>query len=195
MEKKGRPYFRRRSFFINSGLQGRFTAGFTLAVFLGLAVNLLVSYFLIDRVLNEELYKIHIKIRTTSEVAVPILLKLSALTVPSILAVSAAVGFFLTRRIELPLQQFRVLMHDRSRGDFSTDLSENMPGELPAAFNSMSRSLEAAFRSLKKSASSLDKESRRLTGPEAARAEIKDALEAITEARERVSLVISKFKV
>lgn len=195
MEKKGRPYFRRRSFFINRGLQGRFTAGFTLAVFLGLAVNLLVSYFLIDRVLNEELYKIHIKIRTTSEVAVPILLKLSALTVPSILAVSAAVGFFLTRRIELPLQQFRVLMHDRSRGDFSTDLSENMPGELPAAFNSMSHSLEAAFRSLKKSASSLDKESRRLTGPEAARAEIKDALEAITEARERVSLIISKFKV
>ncbi len=195
MGKNGRPIFRRRSFFINRKLQGRFIAGFTLAVFLGLAVNLLVSYFLIDRVLNEELYKIHIKIRTTSEIAVPILLKLSALTIPSILAVSAAVGFFLTRRIELPLQQFRALVHDRSRGDFSKDLSKNMPGELPEAFNSMSRSLEAAFSSLKKSASSLDKESRRLMRPEAARAEIKDALEAITEARERVSLVISKFKV
>jgi methyl-accepting chemotaxis protein len=195
MEAKGRVVFRRRKFFINRGLQGKFIAGFSLAVFLGLAANLLVSYFLIDRELNEELYKIHIRIRATSEIAVPILLKLSAITIPSILAVSAVIGFFLTRRIELPLQQFRDAIQDRSRGDFSKDLSKNMPGELPAAFNNMSRSLGAAFSSLKKSASILDKESGRLGKPQAARAEIESALEAITEAREGISLVISKFKV
>ena len=195
MGRKSRPGFRRRNFFINKRLQGKFIAGFSLTVFLGLAANLLASYFLIDRELNEELYKIHIKIGTTSDIAVPILLKLSAITIPSILAVSALIGFLLTRRIELPLQQFRGVIQSRSRGDFSKGLSKNMPGELPAAFNGMSRSLEAVFGSLKKSASILDKESQRLGKPEAARAEIESALEAITEARENISLEISKFKV
>jgi hypothetical protein len=59
----------------------------------------------------------------------------------------------------------------------------------------MSRCLEAVFGSLKKSASILDKESQRLAKPEAARAELKSALEAITEARKSISLEISKFKV
>ena len=195
MGRKSRPGFRRRNFFINKRLQGKFIAGFSLTVFLGLAANLLVSYFLIDRELNEELYKIHIKIRTTSEIAVPILLKLSAVTIPAILAASAVIGFFLTRRIEMPLLQFKDVIQSRSRGDFSKDLSKNMPGELPAAFNGMSRSLEAVFSSLKKSASILDKESGRLAKPEAARAELKNALEAITEARKSISLEISKFKV
>ena len=195
MKRIGQPAFRRRKFFINRKLQSRFIAGFTLAVLLGLTANLLVSYFLIDRELNEELYKIHIKIRTTSEIAVPILLKLSAVTIPAILAASAVIGFFLTRRIEMPLLQFKDVIQSRSRGDFSKDLSKNMPGELPAAFNGMSRSLEAVFSSLKKSASILDKESVRLGKPEAARAEIESALEAITEARKSISLEISKFKV
>lgn len=195
MDRKERPRFRRRNYFIKKGLQSRFIAGFSLAVFLGLLANLLVSYFLIDRELTQELYKIHIKIRTTSEIAVPILLKLSAVTIPSILIVSAVIGFFLTRRIELPLLKFRDAIQTRSRGDFSRDLSKNMPGELSTAFNNMSRSLEAVFYSVKKSASSLDKESERLAKPEAAREELKSALEAITEARGQISLDISKFKV
>lgn len=195
MEQTDRPKFRRRNYLVKKGLQSKFIAAFSLAVFLGLLANLLVSYFLIDRELTQELYKIHIKIRTTSEIAVPILLKLSAVTIPSILIASAVIGFILTRRIELPLLQFRDVIQSRSRGDFSKDLSKNMPGELPAAFNSMSRSLEAVFNSLKKSAASLDKESERLTRPEAARAEMKSALEAITEARGQISQTISKLKV
>ena len=188
-------YSRRRKFFIKKGLQGRFVAGFTLAVFLGLLANLLVSYFLIDRELNEELYKIHIKIRTTSEIAVPILVKLGAVTVPSILLASAAIGFFLTRRIELPLLQFRDAIRSRARCDFSKDLSKKTPLDMASAFNGMSRSLEAVFISFKKSAILLDKESQRLTKPEAARDELKSARKAITMARESISLEISKFKV
>lgn len=190
-----RPTFRRRNYFIKKGLQSRFIAGFSLAVFLGLFLNILVAYFLIDRELAQELYKIHIKIRTTSEIAVPVLLKLSAVTIPSILAALAAVGFFLTRRIELPLLRFKDAIQTRSRGDFSEDLSINMPGELPAAFDNMSRSLEAVLNSVKKSARLLDKESDRLARTEAAGGDFKTALEAITEARKKISLDISKLKV
>ncbi|MCC6502208.1 MAG: hypothetical protein IT362_03600 [Deltaproteobacteria bacterium] len=188
-------YSRRRKFFIKKSLQGRFIAGFTLAVFLGLLANLLVSYFLIDRGLDEELYKIHLKIRTTSGIAVPILVKLGAVTVPSILIVSGAIGFFLTRSIELPLIQFRDAIQSRARGDFSTDLPKNMPPELATAFDNMSRSLGAVFVSFKKYAILFDKESQRLTKPQAAGDELKRALEAITMARESISLEISKFKV
>jgi len=193
MEQKRTPVFRRK-FFINKKLQGKFIAGFTLAVFLGLVANLLVSYFLIDRELNEELYKIHIKIRTTSDIAVPILAGLGAVMVPSILAVSAATGFFLTRRVELPLLDFRDAIRKRAQGDLSQDLSEDMPPELAPAFAAMSSSMEAVFVSLKESATILDKESQRLAGQHTT-GEIRRTLDAITMARERASLEISKLKV
>lgn len=193
MEQKRTPVFRRK-FFINKKLQGKFIAGFTLAVFLGLIANLLVSYFLIDRELTEELYKIHIKIRTTSDIAVPILSALGAVMVPSILAISAATGFFLTRRVELPLLQFRDAIRKRAAGDLSQDLSEDLPPELAPAFAGMSSSLEAVFVSLKKSAIILDKESQWLARAQTP-GELRRTLDAITMARERASLEISKLKV
>jgi len=71
MDSAVQSRFRRRNYLINRRLQSRFIAGFSAAVLLGFLANLLVAYFLIDRELSQELYKIHIKIRTTSEIAVP----------------------------------------------------------------------------------------------------------------------------
>jgi len=86
------PKYRRRSFFIKKRLQGRFIAGFSIAVFLGYFLNLLLVYFLIDRELTSELYRIHLRIRTTSEIAVPILWKLSLIIIPLIIVISAVLG-------------------------------------------------------------------------------------------------------
>ncbi len=94
------PRFRRRHFFTDKALQSRFILGFSLAVFFGILINLLVVYFLIDRELAAELYKIHLKVRTTSEIALPILWRLGAVTIPLILIVAAVIGRYLTRRVE-----------------------------------------------------------------------------------------------
>ena len=42
-----------------------------------------------------ELYRIHLRIRTTSEIAVPILWKLSLIIIPLIIVISAVLGYVL----------------------------------------------------------------------------------------------------
>lgn len=187
--------FRRKNYFVNKRLQSGFVAGFSAVVFLGFLANLVLAYFLIDRELTQELYKIHIRIGTTSEIAVPILMKLSAVTVFTVLAVSGITGYFLTRRIELPLIELRDAVRGATGGDLTRRLSRKMTGELPAVFNTMFRSLEAVFGLVKKSGQALERESGRLEGPGLSVTELAGALEAVTEARRKISQEISKLKV
>lgn len=194
----GHTKFRRRHFFIKKDLQARFVLGFSLAVFLGFILNLLLVYFLIDRELAGELYKIHIKIRTTSEIAAPILWKLSAIIIPSILVVSAAVGYFLTRRIELPLLTFIEAARKTGKGDFTQNLPKELPTELPEVFNKMGRSLENIFRPIKKSAATVDEKFNtlyRLKAEKASRAELLYALNELAQARKNITNQFSKLKV
>lgn len=196
MNKAPAPAYKRRNYFINKGLQSRFIAGFTLAVFLGFVVNLLFVYFLIDRELTSELYKIHIKIRTTSEIAAPILWKLGAITIPSILIISALVGYYLTRGIELPLLNFKSVVNKTGQGDLTQSLPGDLPGELPEAFNAMTGSLEEKFRSLKKSADSLHEKFLMIDrqGP-LSKKDLAGALEDISRARKNAWEQFSRFKV
>lgn len=191
--------YSRRTYLINKGLQTKFIVGFSSAVFLGFVLNMLVVYFLIDRELTGELYKIHLTIRTTSDIAVPIILKLGAVTVPSVVIVSAFIGYLLTRRIEIPLKTFREAVKKAAAGDFTARLSANLPTALPEGFNRMSDSLSGSFSSLKNSFSELEGLARRLgataDGGLASRAEIKDALKGIAGAREETALVLTRFKV
>lgn len=192
--------FRRRTYFIKKGLQTRFALGFSLAVFLGLALNMLLVYFLIDRELSEELYKIHIKIRTTSEIAVPVLWKLGAITVPAILIVSALVGYYLTRRIEMPLLTFKEAVRKTAQGDFTPNLSKDIQTELPEVFNKMERSLGSAFGSLRKSADVLSERFDRFKDlmhqkARPSKEELAHALHDIAGSREDISREVSRFRV
>lgn len=191
--------YSRRTYLINKGLQTKFIIGFSSAVFLGFVFNMIVVYFLIDRELTGELYKIHLTIRTTSDIAVPIILKLGAITVPSILIVSAFIGYLLTQRIELPLLTLREALKKTAGRDFTARLPVELPTALPEGFNRMSGSLGASFSYLKSSFSELDRCFKRLdplSGRELpSRAEIKDALKGIAGARERMNLGLSRFKV
>ncbi|MBZ0221295.1 MAG: methyl-accepting chemotaxis protein [Candidatus Methylomirabilis sp.] len=187
--------WRRRNYFVDKKLQSRFAAVFAGTVLLGLAANLLAAYFLIDRELGQGLYKIHIKIRTTSEIAVPVLLKLGAVTVSAVLAVSAVIGYFVLRRIELPLLELREAVKGVSRGDLTRRVSNDMPGGLADAFNAMTVSLASLFGSLKKSGQALERESRGLEGPARDAKELAAALKGIARERKSISHEISKMKV
>lgn len=190
--------YARRTYLINKRLQTRFIAGFSAAVFLGYIFNLFVVYFLIDRELTWELYKIHLTIRTTSDIAVPIILKLGAVTVPSILTLSAVIGYFLTRRIEIPLLTFKNAVREAAEGDFRTRLPGETPTALPEGFNAMNGSIGASFASIRDSAAGIERAYAAL-GPHAApvtsKAATRDALKEIAEAREKMSRGLSRFKV
>ncbi|MFQ5735612.1 MAG: hypothetical protein ACE5GY_01970 [Thermodesulfobacteriota bacterium] len=191
--------YRRRKFFIKRGLQGRFVIGFSSAVLIGLLLNMLLVYFLIDRELASELYTIHLKIRTTSQIAVPVLWKLAAVTVPFILAVSAVVGYFLTRRVEGSLEEVGQTLKKTGHGDFTQRLGGSAGTELSGTFNSAVKSLARKFGALKTSGALLDEGLDRLNGalgrPSPSKKEIESALDRISEARERIGRELSGFKV
>ncbi|MBI1912219.1 MAG: methyl-accepting chemotaxis protein [Deltaproteobacteria bacterium] len=200
MSRNSRPKYRRRNFFVKKRLQLHFVLGFTLAVLLGFALNLFFVYFLIDRELSAELYRIHLKIRTTTEIAAPIIWKLSAITIPSIIAVSAIIGYYLTRRIELPLMSFREALRKTAQGDFTQRVSIKMPIDLPEVFNGMLGSLGASFRSVKRSANVIDEKITALNNIMASdktpsKAELSDVLRQISNVRREVTQEFSKFKV
>lgn len=160
MEKASSPKFRRRNYFIKKGLQGSFVLSFSAAVLAGLFINLVAAYFLIDRELSGELYRVHLKIRTTSEVAWPILWRLGALTVAAVIAVSVFIGWLLTRRVEAPLSVFLGAVRKAAGGDLTGRLGgkEGMEG-LPEAFDSMASSLDKAISGVRSAVEALDERS------------------------------------
>lgn len=151
------PRFRRRHFFIDRHMQGRFVAGLTLAVLVAFFLNMALAYFLIDRELTSGLYKIHLKVRSTSEIAGPILWKLGAVTIPLILAVAAAAGYLLTRRFEGPLLAFRRFIKEMAGGDFTTRLDADAPDRLAEAFGGMGAALSERFRTIRSGVEGLEK--------------------------------------
>lgn len=198
MDNKTFPAFRRRRYFIKKGLQVRFVLGFSSIVLLGFLLNLALAYFLIDNELAGTLYGVHLKVRATSAIIMPILVRLGALTVPFIVIVSAMVGYYLTQRTELPLHSFRNAVRKASLGYLDQGLPEGMTGELPGALNGTIGSLEARFRSLKRRASGLEKASDRLSSVITGRRnneELSAALDAMADSIKIAELEIVKFKV
>lgn len=198
MSTGGYTPFRRRKFFIKKGFQGRFIAAFACAVLAGFFLNMGLAYFLIDRELAEGLYRIHLKVRTTSEIAGPILWKLGFITIPVILAASALAGWYLTRRVEIPLLSFRKSIEKIGQGDFAQRLTGEVPDVLPEVFNSMTGSLEARFASVREASESLDEgfsaRAARLdtSGPE--RRELEAMVREVAEARSRLNAELGSLR-
>lgn len=161
MGKNPKPY-KRRNFFIKKGLQARFIIGFSLAVLAGFSINLIIAYFLIDKEMAEALYKIHIKFSTTSQIITPILWKLSAVTIPLIIVISAVAGYFLTRLVEFPLLTFRGAVEKTASGDFSHRLAQDSHTDIPEYFNGMNSNLEGHFRKMREASRALDAEAKRM---------------------------------
>lgn len=193
--------FRRRNYFIKKGLQGSFVLSFSLAVLAGLFLNLLAAYFLIDRELAGELYRIHLKIRTTSEVAWPILWRLGAATVAVVLIVAAAIGWLLTKRVETLLRAFVDSVRKAAGGDL-TERIEKKEGleNLPGAFNSVVASLGKDLAVIRGSVESAERLSNALRGAlgedvAASRSALQDPLRGLSNDAAMAAERISRFRV
>lgn len=198
MDNKTFPGFRRKNYFIKKGLQGRFVLGFCSIVLLGFLLNLALAYMLIDNELARTLYGVHIKVRATSAIIMPILLRLGAVTVPFIVIVSVMTGYYLTHRTELPLHSFRNAVRNASLGYLDKGLPEGMTGELPEALNGTIGSLGARFSPLKGAAIGLEKASDRLSSVIKGRRdneELGAALDEVAGSIKKAELEIASFKV
>ncbi len=200
MAEHAYPRFRRRHFFINKKMQSRFVVGFALAVFVGIVINMLLVYFLIDRELTAELYKIHIKVRTTSEIAIPILWKLTVATVPVIVIVAALIGRILLKRIEAPMAGLKDSVTRLGNGKFAERVApESAPFALPESFNGMADSFDESFRVVTDSAAAMERSVNELSltqrGETSTRGDLKSMLDTLASERERAQKEISRFKV
>ncbi len=194
------PRLRRRHFFINRKMQSRFVVGFALAVFIGIVANMILVYFLIDRELTAELYKIHIRVRSTSEIAMPILWKLTVTVVPVIVIAAALIGRVLLKRVETPMAGLKESVSKFGRGYFieRVDMGDAQPA-LPDSFNSMAGCLEESFKVVGWSVLEMERSFNelRLTqkGEAPSRADLKSMLDTIAFERKMAQEKISRFKV
>lgn len=193
-----RPWRRKgRNFLVKRGIQSRFILGFTVVVLVGFALHLFLSYYIIDRQLAGELYRTHLKIRTTADIAGPILLRLAAVTVAAIVSVAAVFGYYLTQRVELPLYGFVAAVRRAGRGDFTGHIAlKKAPGRLSEAFNEAVSMLDARFGSIKRSTPVFEEAAARLgvaTGRRGHGDSAQAALDAIALERARVMNELDRF--
>jgi methyl-accepting chemotaxis protein len=203
MEQRSYPRFRRRHFLTDKALQSRFILGFSLVAFFGIIINLLVAYFLIDRELAAELYKIHLKVRTTSEIALPILLKLGAVTVPLIIIIAALIGRYFMRRVEEPLLPFLDALKRTGEGDFTGRLDADGGGRLGEVFEVFNNtcdtvgevfgSINGSVAELERSVDELDAIISRKDGSSGA--EAASALDKLSARSEEALKEVLRFKI
>ncbi|MBI5886956.1 MAG: hypothetical protein HZB85_10310 [Deltaproteobacteria bacterium] len=186
-----RPWRRKgRNFLVKRGIQSRFILGFTAVVVAGFALHLFLSYYIIDRQLAGELYRTHLKIRTTADIAGPTLLRIAAVTVAAIVSAAAVFGYYLTHGVELPLHGFVTAVRRAGRGDLTGHIAlKKAPGRLSEAFNAAISMLDARFGSIKRSTPVFDEAVARLgvaTGRRLHRDSAQAALDEIALERDRV---------
>lgn len=198
--KKGVAY-RRRNYFIKKRLQSRFILIFPLPVVAGFLLYWFAVYYILDKGLAEELYRSHIKVRTTGEVVLPLLWKLNIVTMPVIILAAGIVGYFFLRRIELPLSTFRKVAKALEEGDFTQRLSKGDSLEdLPEVFNETTERLEGAFRFFKGELNRLDMVIKRFDNlvkdkERPSPLEMRDILKDISDTRANLEKRLSDFKV
>ncbi len=70
---------RRRKYFINKGYQGRFIASFITMSLSGVILTISAMFYYTHKGIEENLYRSHMKISSTSEIVVPVTVKVSLL--------------------------------------------------------------------------------------------------------------------
>ncbi|MFQ5354163.1 MAG: hypothetical protein ACE5DR_04385 [Thermodesulfobacteriota bacterium] len=175
------PWLRRRRFFIDKALQGRFVAGLAVLVAVGLFIDLVAAYFLIEGRLEERLYKIHLQVSSTSDIIWPVIWKLTALSVPFIILIGFILGYLLTRSLEGGLARHIGAMKSAGR-----------EGDLTVRLNGSGAHLETAQRAFNECIELLDV---RLQAVQEAAAEIDNTVTGINQSARSPASALSRAEV
>lgn len=197
MKQSGRPKYRRRNYFIKKGLQGKFVIGLSLVVLLGVLLNLALAYFFLDRELAGELYKIHLKISTTSELAWPVLWKIGAVTLPVALIAAVLAAYYFTRRLEPPIRVFVANIRRLANGDFSEKPGPIAVEGLGEALGKAHGGLESRLASFKSGAKALEEAFAKVVaaaGKKDAATELQQAIGEFSRQRIRLGREAARFK-
>jgi len=191
--------YRRRRYFINKGLQSRFILTFALIVVVAFFLNWQLVYYMVDKELAVELYKSHIKIRTTGAIIKPVLIKMNMILVPLLVVATTSAVILLTRAIELPIAGFRDAVEAFGEGKLSTRFTDKAPGDLATGFNRLAEQYEGSFtrvdeeiRALESVVATIEE---RAKLPEPPVSEIRDMAGSIDGINKRIKEEISRFKV
>lgn len=196
MKQSVRPAYRRRNFLIKKGLQGTFVIGLLAAVISGILLNLALVYIFLDRELTGELYKIHLTIHSTSELAWPVLWKMAVVTLPVILIVALGAVYYFTRRLEAPLYSFIGSLRRFAAGDFSGKPESIAIEGLTEALDKAHGGLESRFSSIKGAAKGLEEAFARVkavAGRKHAEAEFIQAIGEFSRQRSMMRREVRRF--
>ncbi|MCP3676974.1 MAG: methyl-accepting chemotaxis protein [Deltaproteobacteria bacterium] len=192
--------YRRRQYLIKKQLQGKFIFFFSCAVVAIFLLHWFMVYYIIDKELSIELYKSHMKIRSTGEMIGPILWYLSAATIPVVIVIGSVVGYLLLRKIELPLSSIKEVVEAIKAGDFTRRMPSDIPEDLPRVFNDMTEDLEETFRALHGNIEGLQLDIKKidnLTEGDSSNLhrEIQRMIEEITKKRKAIEEKLLRYKI
>ncbi len=191
--------FRRRNYFIKKGLQSRFIITFAFIVIAVFFLSWFLVYYMIDKELTMELYKSHIKIKTTGEIIRPILLRLNLIVLPVIVAVASIAVILLIRAIENVLLNFVRTVVSFREGDFGRRVAEGAQDKLSANFNKMADYYEETFVTMKSHLEDFEKGlirfEKEIKVKKPPLEDLKDFAMLIKDIRGKLDQETSKFKV
>jgi len=198
------PWLRRRRFFINRALQGRFVVGLAVLVSCGLFVDLLAAYVLIQGRLDARLYKIHLQASSTSDIIWPVIWKLSVFSVPFIVIAGLVFGYILTRSLERGLACYVEGMKNAGWGGDLTVRIASPPRHLESsrrAFNDAMELFDERFAALQTAAFEIEGDMKGLRrhvgspGRISSKAEVIERLEGMSSKTDYALKKLLTFKV
>jgi len=161
------PWVWRRQYFIRKGPQGRFVFGLALIVTVGLIINVLAAYFLIDHRLSARLYKIHLQVGSTLDIIWPVIWKLSLVSAFFVAITGVALGYYLMRSLDIALLSYLKSMRMAGEDGNLTVRALDAHHDLPAlgeSFNMGMRLLDERFGRVKRGVSEIDASMKGITG-------------------------------
>lgn len=200
-DETGRRPWRRKSrnFFLKSRMQSRFVLGFICVVAGGFILYLLLSYYLIDRHLAEELYRTHPRSRIAINASGSVMWWPAATAISAIISVSAVLVYYMTHRAESHLHGFIGAVRRAGQGDLTGRITLNKAHDgLCESFNGAFLSLDKRLSSIKRSCVALEDAVAQLgeaTGGQLQRDAAQAALADIAVERVRVVEEIKRFRV
>lgn len=198
------PWLRRRRFFIDKALQGRFVAVLAVLVAVGLFIDLVAAYFLIEHRLGDRLYKIHLQVSSTSDIIWPVIWKLATVSVPIIILMGVILGYLFTRSLEHGLAHYVETMKSAGQeGDITVRLDGpcNHLETARVAFNEGMEVLDERLRAVKEAAREIEVAVKGINHPAGSvegalsRAEVARQLDHIGNKTDYALKMLSTFKV
>ncbi|MGC2423534.1 MAG: HAMP domain-containing protein [Nitrospirota bacterium] len=157
--------WRRRNYFVKKGFQSRFVARFLIVAVAGFAAAGYLVYRSAGKSAEELFYSNHFRLKSTSDLVIPALLKVNLLVALLILAAVSIVVLVISHRLAGPIFRLGKSAERIGNGDLTGSFDLRARDEIKSlseSFKQMNGSLREQFADMKREASAIESYSKKM---------------------------------